>query len=129
MAAEQQYSYATAQQAPVRQQASAHSLMDLFAGPFSHPAFAPMFASDALSGPNNANTFCYTATTYAEQAPDGTQYTQSSSSSYGPAGVRKQKTCANEICQCMPASCGRHVLQHWLQSLFALVFHVNLAGC
>lgn len=71
---------------PVRQQAPTQSMLDLFSGPFSHPAFAPMFGSEGFAAPNN--TFCYTATTFAQQAPDGTQYSQSSSSAYGPTGVR-----------------------------------------
>ena len=82
--AEPQYSR---MQQPVGHQAPPRSVMNLFTEPFSHPAFSGMFGGHVGDAPSNGNTFCYMSTTYAQQAPDGTQYTQTSSSAYGPTGV------------------------------------------
>ena len=83
--AEPQYSH---MQQPVRHQAPPQSVMNLFTEPFGYPAFGGMFGGHVGGAPSNGNTFCYMSTMYAQQAPDGTQYTQTSSSAYGPTGVR-----------------------------------------
>ena len=73
--------------------ALANPFQSFFDNPFQSLTGIPALVGLDVCDPNcfsavsDGNMFCHASSSFAQQGPDGVQYAQSQSSSYGPTGV------------------------------------------